>query len=201
MLEYKDVQIDRDENHIYYVDGIKKTGATELLKNSGLIPGIEFVSEEALWRGSVVHEMCRLINKKTIDYSTIDPTIQPYGAAYESFLIDTGFQPRYWEQKLWHSTLDFCGQIDVLGQVKDEWWIIDYKSSLNTRAIARWVGYQLALYQILVLRNYDTFPNISRLRRFGLKLMATGKYNLVPFSDPNDFSVALASINIKNGRS
>ena len=190
-------EVQRDDNHVYRVDGEIKPGVTDLLKNAGLLRGIEFVSEEALWRGKVVHEICRLINKKTLDENSLQPETRPYADAYQLFLSETGFEPHMWELMLYHPTFNFCGQFDVLGRVGNEWWLLDFKSALSCRSIGKWVGYQLALYHILIMQY---FPEIKNIRRFGLKLMKTGKYNLVPFSDASDYVMGLACINVKNGK-
>ncbi len=123
--------------------------------------------------------------------------MKPFGEAYQLMIDETKFLPEMFELELSHPTLKFCGQFDVLGRVGKEWWLIDYKSSLKCRSIGKWVGYQLALYHVLVA---SYFPLIKNVRRFGLKLMGTGQYNLVPFSDASDYSVALSCLNVRNGR-
>lgn len=196
-----ETKVERDDNHVYSVAGEKKPGATGLLRDAGLLRGLEYVDEAALWRGKVVHHACHLINKGTLDESTLDPEIKPYADAYRLFLSETGFEPHISEIMLYHGELDFCGQIDVVGikptmAGNPEWWLVDFKSAQHTRTISAWVGYQTALYQLLLMH---TFPMMKNIKRFGLKLLGTGKYNLQPFTDPNDFSVAIATLNLSKG--
>lgn len=166
---------------------------TEVIKSCGLMAGVEFASDEAAWRGTCAHATLHLLNKGTLDRDSVHAQVMPFVLAYEKFMADTGFKPEIFEREVSSIPLNLVGHLDVEGRVNGSRWIIDFKTGLSCRSVNRWVGYQLALYDFLL---GPPFPR----RRFALKLLSDATYNLIPFDDPKDLTVALSCVNVVNAQ-
>lgn len=186
------VELDHDK-HIYRVDGKIRPGISELIRGSGILKGVVYGSEEALWRGKVIHKALEYLNKGTLDWDTVDESVIPYLRAYQKFLADTGFKPKSWEISLFNPTLKYCGTYDVEGECNGEKWLIDTKTGLTSLALGSWVGIQTAA-QCLLLQDPTQY------KRFGLKITSESKYNLVPYTDLNDYNAFIAIIALRNWR-
>jgi hypothetical protein len=183
-----------EATHSYWIDGKKATSVTESLKLAGLIDGIQFASEEALWRGKAVHAAIHFYHKGTLNWDSLDERLVPFVRGYLKFIEDTGFVPEEWEKRVSIPHLILCGTLDVIGVLPDgSRALIDFKTGLQAN-MGEWVGLQLALYDMAM-----GLVTPAR-KRYGLKLMGENNYRLFPFTDPMDYTVALSAVNIANWR-
>lgn len=187
------VELDQ-ATHTYRVGGKVISGITGLLRDAGIIKGVDYGSDEALWRGKLIHKALEYLNKGTLNWDTVDNEIEPYIRAYQQFQMDTGFKPRSWENSLYHPQLKYCGTYDVEGPAyNDDHWLVDTKTGLTSLAMSDWVGIQTAAQALLL-------PNSTKYKRFGLKLTSEGKYNLIRYEDPEDYNAFVAIIALRNWR-
>lgn len=191
-MPLEEIELNPD-THIYRVKGNIVPGITELLRGSGILKGAVHGSDEALWRGKIIHKALEYLNKGTLNFETVDESVLPYLTAYQKFRSDTGFTPKSWEISLYNPILKYCGTYDVEGLCGEERWLIDTKTGLVDRNMGAWVGIQTAAQCLLL-------PNSMTYKRFGLKLTGEGKYNLIPFNDPNDFNAFIAIVALRNWR-
>lgn len=104
------------EGHRYFdVDGNLVPGITEVLKAQGLITGVEYVSEEAMWRGQEVHRICHNFNKAKEERTDFDPCLVGYLQAWKKFREATGFVYVIGEEPLVSETYRFGGTMDNFG--------------------------------------------------------------------------------------
>lgn len=183
-----------EETHTYWLNGKKATSVTEALKLAGLIDGIQFASEEALWRGKAVHTAIHFYHKGTLNWDSLDERLAPFVKGYLKFIEDTKFVPQEWEKRVSIDQLNLAGTLDVVGIFPDgSQALIDFKTGMQAN-MSDWVGLQLALYDMAL--GLAAPPR----KRYGLKLLGDGSYRLYPFTDPMDRTVALSAVNIANWR-
>jgi len=188
-------QIAFDEpTHTYWLDGKKAVSVTESLRIAGLIEGIQYCSDEALWRGKAIHQAIHFYHKGTLNWHTLDERLIPYVRGYLRFIDDTKFIPKEWEKRIAIPHLNLAGTMDVRGLFPDgSEGLIDFKTGLQS-SMGDWVGCQLALYDMGL--GLITPPR----KRYGLKLTGDNNYRLFHFVDPYDYTVALSAVNIANWR-
>jgi hypothetical protein len=99
-------------DHAYLVDGQNYPGFSEIAKAMGLVR--YFNSDKFfLERGSAIHAATHLIDRGELDWSTVDPRIEPFLEAYMRFKED--HMPYGWEhaeESLHHPTYRYCGTPD-----------------------------------------------------------------------------------------
>jgi hypothetical protein len=176
-----------EESHVGTIGGRIVPSVTGILKAGGFEP---YGSEWHMAKGRAVHLACQYLDEGGLDWSSISDEILPYLMAYELFKKESGFKPTRIEERLFHPTLMFTGQIDRVGEVPNDksQWLIDIKSghpgpycSLQT------AGYNLLLP---VLK----YPR----KRFGLHLKENGSYSLIEYKDSQDQGIFLALLAIHN---
>jgi hypothetical protein len=186
------LHFDRDE-HRYWLEpsGEPLPSVTQVLKESGLIDYSmipQDVLNHAARRGTAVHRTLELLDVEMLERSHVDPEIEPYVAAYEAFVRDTGFTPARIECRMWHPVYRYAGTFDRDGVFGDgSLTILDFKSGLVMEAHAL----QLAAYAAFL-------PEPRKYRRIALGLGADGKYRVHEYpakefqSDLGVFLAALA---------
>lgn len=144
---------------------------TQVLNLAGRIDTTWF-TDESRWRGQVVHALTESFDRG--DPLEIPSGLEGYIEAYASFkavvrpvYIDT-------EVSVWSEELGFAGRIDrVCASVFGEPGILDFK----TGGASAWHGLQLAAYNALRPAG----------ARWAVYLGKTGRYRLVPYTDPEDY--------------
>lgn len=175
------------ENHVYRV-GVtgRLPGATDVIKAAGLVD-TDWMSEEARWRGKCVHRGVELVNKKTIDWETVDESIAGYLRSYDRFLTVSGFQVVGSEEPCFST---------AFGCLPDLWGILNKCDSiveLKTGVVPHWAAFQTALQRRALFED----RGFRAFKRFGLRLMADGSLaSLIAFDDPRDDARALGLVDL-----
>ena len=128
-----------------------------------------------LLRGQYVHKATELYDKNELDESTVDERITPYFNGYLKFRKDTGFEPIYIEQPLFHPQYFYAGKLDRIGPIHDHHVLIDLKSGAKVKVDEL----QGAAYWELCRAN-----NIPIKKVFDLYLRDDGNYSLVEIEKP-----------------
>ena len=180
--------------HLYLVQGRPVPSVTQVLHAAGLSADYSTVAPEVLERkrviGEYVHKATQYLDEGCLDLRTIDPEIQPYLAAYQRFLDESGFRPRLVEQRLVGNISGMLcgGTVDREGTMAGKLWIIDLKciERLYPSFALQTAGYELLLPKPLV-------PPF-RYTRAVLQLKSNGLYKLTTYEDPADFDVFRAGL-------
>ncbi len=164
------------ENHVYYSLHGRLPGATDAIKAGGLLD-VSYMSMDARWRGKCVHRAIELLNRKDLDWDTLDPAFHGYVRSYESFISLTGFEVVGCESPVFSQS--FACLPDVWGVLNKIPTIIE----LKTGAIPAWAAFQTALQR----RALHEDKGFKAIKRFGLQLLVDGKVaKLESFEDPKD---------------
>lgn len=160
------------EKHEYHKGGKRLPSVTEILRAVGLV-GMEWVTEEALARGSAVHEAIRFFVEGDLDESSLHPTIAPYVAAFKRFMAESGFVAHEAEKHV--SARTYAGTLDLLGEFSDGPAVIEVK----TGTVPPWAALQVAAYADCLIA--------AHTKRFILNLKDNGRPKLIPCTESTDF--------------
>ncbi len=160
--------IERDENHIYRIDGEITPGVTEVLSPLGsfdmLRPGIIEPAQEF---GKITHDTIHLYD--TNNLAEFDPALQPWMDAWERCKQEHKIKILH-SEPMYHSRIyRFCGEPDKVVLIDGCPAIIDLKTGLP----APYVGLQLAGYAILVEENLGIL--FKKTKRISVYLHGEGK--------------------------
>ena len=188
--------IERDEKHIYRVDGKVVPGVTEILADNKLIDlfGIPVPAlEKARALGTEVHSVSEHFDKGSLKVETIDPAIVPYFTAYLKFLKENKVEILEIENFVYSKTWKYCGQIDRVVQIGKKKGIIDLKS---TTGMPAFVTIQTALYGVA----YEEYTGNKIDFRWAVQLKPDGTYKLFPHEEKTDKYIGLAAVQLFNWR-
>lgn len=117
---------------------------TEALKVLGFIDD-EWMNQEALDRGSMIHLLTQLDDENDLLEDSIDPTLKPKLEGWRKFKREK--QPNFLgiELKVDHPPYGMTGTCDRLAEIDGHLWIIDIKSGGKSW----WHRWQVALYALL----------------------------------------------------
>lgn len=185
-------KLERDTS-AYHLDGKRLVSVTEALSLAGLVDYSKIepdVLEAASERGKRVHAL----TAATDSGGAVDPElaagVEGYLAAYETFRADSGFAPVLVEHSMVNPRHRYAGTLDRLGWFgKGQLALIDLKCMA---AIPRWVGLQLAGYQLALSEEFEGQP----IKRYALRLRPNGRYFLHRFSEHTDSLVFLSAVRI-----
>lgn len=189
------MKITLNDDHEYFVDGVRKPGVSEILEDVGLIDKTWY-NDHACLRGTYVHKAVEIYHTSILDFSSLDDEIKPYFRAYVQFVQKTRFKPLLVERMYHEPTYDYCGTPDLVGYVNGELTVIDIK----TGGVSNWAPIQLAGYQKLIGKRVEgkAIPH-----RMILNLTTDEKWKPVICKDRHDndiFMAALTIYNFKHGR-
>lgn len=105
------------ESHQYFNKDMSPIpGITKILRAVGLVNGIEYCSEDALWRGQEVHRMVHeLNNPKARKQPNFDGSLVGYMDAWIKFVSVTGFKYMLGEVPMVSERYQFGGTLDNFG--------------------------------------------------------------------------------------
>lgn len=172
-----------DEDHSYKTpSGLTLISVTQALGSVGLFDSTWF-TEEAAWRGSVVHKCCELWDLGKLKESSVDPAAMGYLDSWREWVTRTGFKPKRVEQPTYHPTAMYAGTPDADNDEMD----VDRK----TGACAPWHAIQLALYS-------NFHPNARARRRIVVRLQPNGKPITVDHTADysRNVAVGLSAVNV-----
>lgn len=166
-----------DESHTYFLDDVVVPSVTQILspfKNFDGIP--EHVLENKRQIGTAVHLACELDVLGQLDEDTVHPIVAGYLAGFRSWRAQGGFRIVETESYVYHPTLRYAGQLDLIGEriEQHDHWLIDIKTAATHTPIWR---LQTAGYAACR-------PDGKRLKRAALQLLPDGKYRWHPYDRP-----------------
>ncbi len=167
-------------------DGRRIMGVTDVLRLSGIMEGQMWGTDHDLWMGRCRHAAVELWVKGTLDLNTVHADILPSIEAFLAFQKDTGFKPTQSEYKVWNPVYRVATRLDLMGEFPDgAQGIVELKSGTVSKVTA----IQTALQDILL------GSQVAR-KRYGLSIPNTGKPNVVPYANRDDYSIAIAAMNL-----
>ena len=121
-----------EEKHIYTVDGKQVPSVTDICnpitsEHYGAINAA--ILEMASRRGTAVHEATQLIDLGVMPDD--DPEVDAYVNAYLDFLLDYKPKWEFIEYIGYNEDMNYCGTIDRAGQVGNEFWVLDLKTTAS----------------------------------------------------------------------
>ena len=166
-------QLTLDEaTHTYWVGTRKLPSVTTIMSDLGLSHNFSGISSFYAQRGTAVHKAVELVDKGTLDDSTLDPRLSGYVSGYRRFLRESGYGAEYWEVPLYSESLSFAGTIDKLGTLNGRFGVLDIKTS---RTLDPAVELQLCAYTLLWNENRTERPAEFK---YALQLTEGGDYSL-----------------------
>lgn len=173
--------------HVFRYNGTVLPSITQVLSSTGLIHS-EWFTEEAAWRGSVVHRCCELLDEGTLDEDTIDPVAAPYLAAWKRFREAKYFGIHCRELPL-YSVEGYAGIPDRVITVDGSLAVIE----LKTGPVYPWVALQLAAQA-------NFFERPTTFRRIAVRLQPNGKPSIKEFPQSQfhrDIDIFRAALKVK----
>lgn len=177
-----------NENHEYYVDGVRKPGVTRILQDMGLIDfsGVPAdIMECAQKFGTAVHTATELDDNNDLDFKTLDPALVPYIEAWHKFKSENGVEILGIETNHYNPIYQYCGKDDRLAIVRSERTVIDIKTSTSMAAATK-----------MQLAGYALFYEPVKVKRLGVQLKGDGTYKLHPYNSYGDRNTFLYAVSL-----
>lgn len=175
---------------LYRIGGRRVPSVTEILRYggwvdfSGVDPG---VLARAAERGHFVHEASELLDEDDLDWDTVPREWAGYVRAYAEFRAHSDLEILASEEVITNEAYRYCGQLDRRGRMRGRPCILDIKTSYQPSDT--W-GIQIAGYAAAFDLPHD---------RYALWLRRDGTYRLIPYCQPDDTRLFLASALVVNG--
>lgn len=198
------------DRHEYWLDGALLPSTTQILRESGLVrfDGIPaFILEAARTRGSAVHQLCHFANEDDLDWSSVDDAYRPYLEAWMRYREERRLRVLLCEHRIASRRHRVTGTLDLLCEIDGDGWLIDYKTGDPEHVAA---DFQTAAYLGLALEWAEEDPRIAevlaqhrRWRRGAVRLMKTGSFRFIEYTDVRDFTrfqTLAAAWHIRNER-
>lgn len=134
-----------EATHTYRLNGSVLPSVTQII--NAILPVYQ-ASDWHLQRGTATHHACFLLDCGVLDWSSVDPEIEPRVKAWEKFRRDFGGKIMANEQRLASKKMRFAGTLDRLVLKGNDLIVADLKNSVSPQ-----VKLQLALYSILWKEN------------------------------------------------
>lgn len=182
-----------EEKHQYSDGGIIIPSVTYLLEKYNMTDYgdvLPHILEHGRQLGSVVHRVTELHDKRTLDYSTIDPEALVYLPAWVNFLKVSALEITHIEPRLYSKAYGFAGTPDRIGVLKGKTCVIDIKTP---KAFHRATGPQTAGYKILARE----VLGIRIQKRYGVLLSNNGIFRIFPCDSNLDESAFLACLTLE----
>lgn len=176
---------------LYRIDGKRVPSVTEILKYGGWVDfeGVDpTILKRAADRGHFVHEASELIDEDDLDWDTVPEAWLGYCRAYAEFRDSRMFEIEATEEVIKNEQYRYCGQLDRRGLLRGRRAIIDIKTSYQPAD--SW-GIQIAGYAAAFSQPHE---------RYALWLRRDGTYRLLPYTDPLDTRLFLATAQVVNAR-
>ena len=193
--------------HVYRVDGAPVPSVTELLEAAGMTPDYSKIAphvlQHARHRGIHIDLCCDLDDADDLDWSSVHPEAVPYVQAWQCFKADYGYRPLASQVLLYHPTYGYAGTADSVGELGGYVTVAERKA---TAKMAASYALQTAGYGMEGL--WTAPPGGGRLEpvpwgapaRLGVHLRRDGRYDLVPYDDPEDVAAWLGVVALARWR-
>lgn len=174
----------------------KKTGR-DYPSVTSVLPAFPWGNDEARERGTLVHQACYYLNHNALDWSSVDPRIEPYIRAYDLLLKETKFKPDLSELTVISERYGTAGTLDVTGVLGKDHIIADIKTGEYTQIEPSWEVQLAAYYKLYVENTGDK----RKRKLFTFVLKIDGTYKLFEMKEPDAWAVFLAYLRIFNWES
>ncbi len=179
------------ETHTYTLAGRRLVSVTQVLDRYMDFDGVPLAAlEGARLRGQMVHEACNLLVRDELDWSSLDPLLEPYIRGAQRFLEESGIVVIASEERVYSETLGVAGTLDILGEMRRRRWLIDWKA---TAQFPITVGPQTA--------GYDRLRRDQRGGREHARacvLLKPNDYKLYVLDDRRDLNTFISAVNCYN---
>lgn len=175
------------ETHTYRLDGAEIPGVSKIIAFAGL-SDMTWVSEEALKRGSYVHQALEFEDLGDLNEADLDEKLKGYLKAWRTFKADFKAEIHCVEQKVHHPIYRYGGTLDRIAKIEGHFCVIDIKSG----SPAAWHPIQTALYSM----TQDAPHGPGCPRRAAVYVTPEGKYRFITHNNREDFTVAKAAITL-----
>lgn len=156
------------KEHVYRIGGWWVPSVTQVIRSEFRMKSDEFATEWHLGRGTAIHAACALVLRNQLDWSTVDPEIEPRLRAFQQFVADwKSPAPKVIEEAMFSKRFMFAGQTDAVFLENGGLTVLDWKSAMDAR-----VQVQLGAYSCL-LREYR---QLNMRKGVGVELRADGTY-------------------------
>ncbi len=168
-----------EANHLYALNGVPVPGVTSILTGLNLID-TKWFTPASRFRGKAVHAAIQFWLEDDLDWNSLSPGLVGYVRSAIRFIETIGLEVARVETLLGSAVHGFCGTGDVIGKVRGEPTVPDWKSG----EVLPVTGYQLSGYEIC-LREEN--PALDRWRRIGVPLQKDGSLpKAVNFTESRD---------------
>lgn len=179
------------ETHSYTLDGRKLPTVTGVLASVGIID-TTFFTEEAAWRGSVLHKCCELDDLGKLDESSVDQSVAGRLQGWRKFKAETGFKATEIEKARYSKTFLYAGTPDRMGRIGK----VNVLPDLKSGAHQDWHPIQLAAYAYF-------FPAPKAFHRVVVVLRDNGNFDLRVYTADTierHFNIFISALNVWNWR-
>jgi hypothetical protein len=128
---------------------------------------------------------------KALEWSTLDQSYVNYVVAARKFLRELEVKVLVSEYRMGDEAMKVAGTLDVLGIIKRNTWVVDWKA---VAMVPRTAGPQTAAYDWLYRRQMG--GGSRPMKRAAVQLLPNGEYKLYPFEDTRDLNVFFSALNI-----
>jgi hypothetical protein len=182
--------IERDEEHVYTVDGKIMPSVTQILQAH---LQIDYYHQDDYYkdRGSEVDRCSVLYLEDDLDWDTIDPRVRPFIEQFKIFCETSSFSSIAHHGFVHDPVMGFAGEFDLFGTMGD--WDSPRFVLIDIKTGSEMPHYKLqtAMYVMAFLQTHTDFTghSLTDIKRFGLYL-ARDHYKLKKHDNPVDFSYA-----------
>jgi hypothetical protein len=194
-LTSSDVTFDQVAHEYFLPDGQRVPSVTEVLSAVGISTDFEGLSSRssrigeaiALKRdiGQALHADAHAFDDDDLDWTTVDPRVEPYLTAYVTFRANSGVRPTTRERRVFHPQFRYAGTLDGIFQLADgRRVLIDLKTGDPDDSACAW---QTAAYEAAHLVEH---PGHVIHERWGVQLVpgAQVPYRIHRYTDWRDFA-------------
>jgi len=191
--------------HRYTLDGKPLPSVTSVISTATADSILSNNFKAAGIRGTAVHKVCEKLNLgEQVNISALDEDIRRYVDGYNLFLQNGAYQVTHSEQRIYSPTRYYAGTVDIIAKdKKGNYVVMDIKTSalVSPTASLQMAGYAGAIEELVKLGQIPDIPKNAKIKeRIVIWLTGDGKYQLVKYKDPNDYSVFICHLVCYNWR-
>ena len=177
------------EDHSYWLGDRRLPNVTTILESVGMADH-RFSNEDAMLRGTYVHKATEMIDRGTLDWTTLDPILLPYCEAYQKFLATVNMETILLsERPMYHPQYLYAGTLDRVATINGVRSVVDIKSGSPHPATA----VQIAAYRELAKES----EGIPFLKGYSLHLRDDGTYRFDEIPDlSRNLQIFLAALSV-----
>lgn len=177
--------------HKYTIEGRGVRGITSY---TGLLRDHRFVEQEDLDWGSCVHDHLYHHDMGTLDWSRLDPRMEPYINGWSEFCKDRGWDTGRMlaEHKLCSEKYYLAGRLDRLFETEKYDWLVDIKTGDPDKV----TGLQLAAYGYMAIEHRLT--TAARLKLMEVCVSNTGHCQPQMFDYKTEFKFFIMQYSLVN---